>query len=78
MHRKLRDFLLVEGIQEIKFDTVMSIHVTAGNGPMKQQRLATITCYKCGQKVIIERTAITQLAQAQYQNKNQHTVPLLL
>ena len=44
------EFLLVEGIQQIEFDTVMSIDVTAGNNPMRQQRVATMTCYECCKK----------------------------
>ena len=32
-----REFLLVEGIQQIEFDTVMSIDVTTGNYPIRQQ-----------------------------------------
>ena len=45
-----REFLLLEGIQHTEFDTVMSIDATTGNNPIRQQRLATITCYKCGGK----------------------------
>ena len=45
-----REFLLVEGIQQMEFDWVMSVDVTTGNDPMRQQRVATITCYKCGHK----------------------------
>ena len=29
---------------------VMSIDMTAGNDPIRQQKLANVTCYKCGQK----------------------------
>ena len=32
-----REFLLVEGIQQTEFDTVMSIQTSAGNDPLKQQ-----------------------------------------
>ena len=64
-----REFFLVEGIQQIEFDFVTSINVTNGNDPMQHQRVATITCYKCGQKVIIEKTVLIQLTQAQYQIK---------
>ena len=49
IHRRLKEiFLFVEGIQQTKFDSVMSINATAGNDPMRQQR---VTCYKCDQKV---------------------------
>ena len=45
-----REFLLVGGIQQTEFDTVMLIDTTTGNDPIRQQRSVTITCYKCGQK----------------------------
>ena len=45
-----REFFLVEGIQQSKFDTVMSIDISTCNHPLRQQRLANITCYKCRQK----------------------------
>ena len=43
--------MLVEGIQQTEFDSVMSIDATAGNDPVRQQRVVTITCYKYGKKV---------------------------
>ena len=72
------EFLLVERFQQTKFDSLMSIDATARNDPLRQQGVTPITCYKCGKKVIIEMTALTQLVQAQYQIKIQNTVPLLL
>ena len=45
-----REFLLVEGIQQTEFDMVMSVSAVAGNEPMRQQRLETITWFKCRQK----------------------------
>ena len=45
-----REFLLADGIQQTEFDTVMLIDVTIENAPMGQQRVAMITCYKCGEK----------------------------
>ena len=32
-----REFLLVEGIQQIEFDTVLSISANAGIDPLRQQ-----------------------------------------
>ena len=52
-------------IQQIEFETVMSIDTTAENDPLRQLRLANITCYKCGQKDVIEKTTLVQLVQAQ-------------
>ena len=43
-----REFLLVEALQQTEFDMVISID--AGNNPMRQQKVATITCYKCALK----------------------------
>ena len=37
-----REFLPVEGIQQMEFDKVMSIDAAAGNDPMTQERLADI------------------------------------
>ena len=45
-----REFLLVEGIQQTRVYMVESIDAAAGNDPMRQQRLASLTCYKCSQK----------------------------
>ena len=56
MHKIEREFLLVERIQQTEFDCVMSIDVTPGNSTMRQQRVVSITCYKCSQNVIIEKT----------------------
>ena len=64
-----REFLLVEGIQQTVSHMVMSIDMTAGKGSMRQQRLANITGYKCGQKVVTEKTALVQLVQVQHQIK---------
>ena len=50
MYRKLKEFHLVEGIQQTKFYTVMSIDASTGNDPMKQQGLANTTCCKHGQR----------------------------
>ena len=50
MHRKMGEFLLVEGIQQTDFDMAMSINMTTGNDPVRQQRLLNITCYRCGYK----------------------------
>ena len=44
-----REFLFVEGIQQTKFDTIISIDTTSANDPMRQQLLANITCSKCSQ-----------------------------
>ena len=43
-------FLLVKGIQQIEFDTVMPTDATDGCYAMTQLRLANITCFKCEQK----------------------------
>ena len=53
-----REFLLVKGIQQTEFDTVMSIDTTAGNDPMRQCRLVTVICCKCGQKGHYKKTAL--------------------
>ena len=50
VHKIKRPFLLVQGIQQMKFDTVISIDVTDGNDPMRQQRVGNITCFKCRQE----------------------------
>ena len=42
--------LLVEGIQQTEFAFVMSIDITIGNEQIRQQRVVSITCYKCRQK----------------------------
>ena len=34
----------------MEFDTVMSINPVTRNDPMRQQRLANVTCYMCSQK----------------------------
>ena len=34
----------------MEFDFVMSIDATAGNDSMKQRKVVTMTCYKCGQE----------------------------
>ena len=60
-----REFLLVKGVQQRDFDIVMSIDVTAGNDPMRQQRLANMTSYKCGYKGHYRKTALVQLVQVQ-------------
>ena len=39
-----REFLLAVGIQQTKFETVLSIDTNAGNDPMRQQWLANIKC----------------------------------
>ena len=57
-------FLLVEGIQKTKFDTVILIDASAGNDPMRQQSLANITSYKFEQRCHCKRTALTELTQA--------------
>ena len=41
-----REFLFVEGSQQTVFDMAMLIDVSAGNDPKRQQRIATITCFK--------------------------------
>ena len=48
MQKIEREFLLLEGIQQTEFDTVMSIDTFAGNNLMRKQRLATITFFMCG------------------------------
>ena len=45
-----REFLLVERIQQMEFESVISVDATIGNDPMIQQRVVTMTCCKCGQK----------------------------
>ena len=40
-----REFLLVEGIKQNEFDTVMSIDANAGNDPVRQQGLSNIKCF---------------------------------
>ena len=44
------ELFLMEEIYLTDFDMVMSNDVTTGNDPMRQQRLANLTCHKCGQK----------------------------
>ena len=39
-----REFILVEGIQQTELCTIMLIDLTGGNDPMRQQRVAAITC----------------------------------
>ena len=56
---------------------VMSIDVTTAHDLMRQQRLANMTSIGVVKKVIIERTALVQLAQAQYQTSLQCAVLLL-
>ena len=63
-----REFLPVEGIQQTEIDMVKSIKEAAKNNPMRQGRLANVTCFKFRQKVIIEKVAPVQLAQAPDQN----------
>ena len=50
-----REFLLVKEIWQTKFDMVMSIDASTNNNPMRKQRLANITCYKCRQKSLQKR-----------------------
>ena len=57
MHRRFeRKILLVEGIQQTELGRVMSIDVSAGNYPMKKQRLTCIT--SADKKVIMGKTAL--------------------
>ena len=39
--------MLVEEIQQTKFDMLMSIEITSGNDPVRQQRLANIKLVSC-------------------------------
>ena len=55
MWRRLKKFLLVEGIQQTEIDFVMSYDATTGNHPMIQQTVTTITCYKCGWKSLCRK-----------------------
>ena len=70
-----REFSLVEGNQQKEFDSIMSINAFAGNNPMIQQRVFTITCYECGPKVILGKIVLIWLAQAQYKIEIWHKVP---
>ena len=45
-----REFLLVEGIQQTEFETLMLQDTNAGNNAMRQKWLANIICYKLGWK----------------------------
>ena len=49
------EFLLVEGIQKTEFYSVMLIDVTVGNYPVRQQRVVTITFYKCDKRPLQKR-----------------------
>ena len=37
-------------MQQTEFDAVMSVNSSTNNDPMRQERIANITCYKCRQK----------------------------
>ena len=45
-----REFLFVEGIQEVEFDVIKSFDAVAGNDQTRPQRSATITCFTCSHK----------------------------
>ena len=74
----VREFLFVEGPQQTEFNFVMLIDVTAGNEPIRQQSIATITCYKCRQKGHYRKDCPYSTGTSSVLDQNMSYIPVLL